>query len=240
MTEPPLLNLFLGLRDAGLPLGIDQYYLAIADKQAVARLCQTVWVKSRQQQRLFDQCWNEILSHPARLSKSPIIDSSNSKKSARSKTSSSDKSKPLNKIEENQNQPEEEQEEESLTPASSDAAVVTSVSTKLKEGDYFSVRRQQLRRGWRLLMQKLPSSIPSQIDIRETVTDVAKRGFFLKPVLTAPQIQSILVTVVLLSASGTIPATTSTTSVFGWCVVLQRGLLYRYEYAGKSTILVQI
>ncbi|MFS0518790.1 SUMF1/EgtB/PvdO family nonheme iron enzyme [Nostoc sp. UIC 10607] len=203
MSEPPLLNLFLGLREAGLPLGIDQYYLAeeallqsieagldIADKQAVARLCQTVWVKSRQQQRLFNQCWNEILSYPARFSKSPIIDSPNSKKSARSKPSSSDKSKPLNTIEENQNQPEEEKQEVSLTPASSDAAVVvTSVSTKLKEGDYFPVRRQQLRRGWRLLMQKLPGSIPSQIDIRETVTDVAKRGFFLKPVLTAPQIQ---------------------------------------------------
>ncbi|MEH2258506.1 SUMF1/EgtB/PvdO family nonheme iron enzyme [Nostoc sp.] len=200
MSEPPLLNLFLRLRETGLPLGIDQYYLAveallqsieagldIADKQAVARLCQTIWVKSRQQQRLFDQCWNEMISHPARLSKSPIIEPPIPEDTALSKTSSPENSKPPSAIDEHPNQPEKEPE--LLIPTPSDEAIVKAVSTKLKEGDYFPVRREQLQRGWRLLTQKLPSSIPSQIDIRETVTDVAKRGFFLKPVLTAPKIQ---------------------------------------------------
>ncbi|MEI2581756.1 SUMF1/EgtB/PvdO family nonheme iron enzyme [Scytonema sp. PRP1] len=202
MSNPPLLDLFLRLREAGLPLGIDQYHLAveallqsieagldIADQQAVARLCRSIWVKSKQQQRLFDQCWAEIVSHRTRLSKSFTIESTVEQQQALSESSSPDDTKSYIESEEAQNQQAEE-EEELLIPTPSNVAVVTSVSAPLKEGDYFPIRRKQLRQGWRLLAQKLPSSIPSQLDISATVADVAKRGFFLKPVLTPAQVKS--------------------------------------------------
>ncbi|WP_373529368.1 hypothetical protein [Nostoc sp.] len=59
LTEIPLLNdllkLFKGLRDCGLPLGVDDYLLAlealqggfgIGDRQALEQLCCTLWTKS--------------------------------------------------------------------------------------------------------------------------------------------------------------------------------------------------
>ncbi|UKO98536.1 SUMF1/EgtB/PvdO family nonheme iron enzyme [Nostoc sp. UHCC 0870] len=194
MSEPPLLNLFLRLREAGLPLGIDQYDLAvrtllqsvevgldIGDKQAVKQLCQTIWVKSRQQQRLFDKCWNEMISHPARLSESTIIKPPVGEPATPTDINKPEETKP---VEETEEPPKQEEEAEFVTTPISDNEVVTSISTKLKERDYFPVSRDKLRRSWRLLTQKLPSSIPSQIDIPNTVIDIAKRGFFVKPVLT--------------------------------------------------------
>ncbi|MDJ0696187.1 hypothetical protein [Mastigocoleus sp. MO_188.B34] len=77
MTEFPLLDLFLKLRETGLPLTIDQYYLAvdalsqsvetesleagldISDPLTVKQMCSTLWVKSRQQKKLFDECWED-------------------------------------------------------------------------------------------------------------------------------------------------------------------------------------
>jgi uncharacterized protein with von Willebrand factor type A (vWA) domain len=63
MDNLPLLELFTRLRDAGFPLGVDDYQAAleslqagfgIGDRAALARLCRTLWVKSEEEQRLFD------------------------------------------------------------------------------------------------------------------------------------------------------------------------------------------
>ncbi|MGD1701593.1 SUMF1/EgtB/PvdO family nonheme iron enzyme [Dapis sp. BLCC M229] len=42
---------------ASLEMGLD-----ISDKQAIARLYRTIWAKSREEQKLFDNCLNELLS----------------------------------------------------------------------------------------------------------------------------------------------------------------------------------
>ncbi|MGD1805228.1 SUMF1/EgtB/PvdO family nonheme iron enzyme [Dapis sp. BLCC M126] len=80
MKNPPLINLFWRLREAGMKLGISQYELAtqallesiemgldISDKQAIARLYRTIWAKSREEQKLFDNCLNELLSQQKNL-----------------------------------------------------------------------------------------------------------------------------------------------------------------------------
>ncbi|NEP04647.1 MAG: SUMF1/EgtB/PvdO family nonheme iron enzyme, partial [Okeania sp. SIO4D6] len=80
MKNPPLINLFWRLREAGMKLDISQYELAtqgllaslemgldISDKQAIARLYRTIWAKSRDEQKLFDDCLNELLSQQKSL-----------------------------------------------------------------------------------------------------------------------------------------------------------------------------
>jgi WD40 repeat protein/uncharacterized protein with von Willebrand factor type A (vWA) domain len=66
----PLLKLFDRLRKAGLPLGIDEYKLAlralqsgygIQDYEALARLCRTLWVKSEEDKLLFNYHFEQVI-----------------------------------------------------------------------------------------------------------------------------------------------------------------------------------
>ncbi|MEH1859947.1 MAG: hypothetical protein V7L21_18545 [Nostoc sp.] len=66
----PLLNLFDRLQKAGLPLGIDEYKLAlralqsgygIQDHEALARLCRTLWVKSKEDKLLFNYHFEQVM-----------------------------------------------------------------------------------------------------------------------------------------------------------------------------------
>jgi uncharacterized protein with von Willebrand factor type A (vWA) domain/WD40 repeat protein len=66
----PLLELFNRLRKAGLPLGIDEYNLVlqamqhgfgIADQEALARLCRTLWVKSGEEKLLFNYHFQQVM-----------------------------------------------------------------------------------------------------------------------------------------------------------------------------------
>ncbi|KAM3098015.1 hypothetical protein ACKFKF_18320 [Phormidesmis sp. 146-12] len=72
MNDMPLLNLFTQLRDAGVPLGLEDYEAVlrairagygIVDQGALARLCQTLWIRSEDDQRLFDYYF-ELLTVP--------------------------------------------------------------------------------------------------------------------------------------------------------------------------------
>ncbi|MDF5736071.1 MULTISPECIES: putative Ig domain-containing protein [unclassified Nostoc] len=70
MDNLPLLELFTQLRKAGLPLGVDDYQAVlkalqagygIENKAALARLCRTLWVKSKQDKQLFDYHFEKII-----------------------------------------------------------------------------------------------------------------------------------------------------------------------------------
>lgn len=72
----PLLELFTRLREAGLPLGIDEYQsvlqalqagFGISDKAALKRLCQTLWVKSAEERQLFEYHFEQIINSEAVL-----------------------------------------------------------------------------------------------------------------------------------------------------------------------------
>lgn len=72
MDELPLLELFMRLREAGFPLGIDEYNLllralqagfGISDCDALARLCCNLWVKSDEQKRLFDYHFEQVIGN---------------------------------------------------------------------------------------------------------------------------------------------------------------------------------
>jgi len=70
MNELPLQELFTRLREAGLTLGIDEYQLllqslqggfGIADKAALKRLCQTLWVKSAEEKSILEYHFEQVM-----------------------------------------------------------------------------------------------------------------------------------------------------------------------------------
>ncbi|MEH2138180.1 VWA domain-containing protein [Nostoc sp.] len=71
VNDLPLLELFTKLREAGLPLGIDEYQLVlqaiqagfgINDQAALKRLCQTLWIKSAEELQLFEYNFEQVMS----------------------------------------------------------------------------------------------------------------------------------------------------------------------------------
>ena len=82
MDELPLLELFTRLREAGMPLSLRDYELAVQalqggyglsvrgatpaeNRAALARLCRTLWVRSPDEQRLLDFYFEQLLSREA-------------------------------------------------------------------------------------------------------------------------------------------------------------------------------
>lgn len=74
MNELPLQELFTRLRQAGLPLGLNEYQLllralqggfGIADRAALKRLCQTLWVKSEEERQVFDYYFDQVIGETA-------------------------------------------------------------------------------------------------------------------------------------------------------------------------------
>lgn len=70
MNELPLQELFTRLRQAGLPLGLTEYQLllralqggfGVTDRAALKRLCQTLWVKSAEEQQLLDYYFDLVI-----------------------------------------------------------------------------------------------------------------------------------------------------------------------------------
>ncbi len=70
MNEPALLELFNRLREAGLPLGLEEYHLLLQavdggfgkdDRNALAQLCSTLWVKSEQEQLIFEEYFDQLI-----------------------------------------------------------------------------------------------------------------------------------------------------------------------------------
>ena len=70
MKDLPLLDLFTKLRSAGLPLGVDDYQAVLrslqggyglTDRVALARVCRMLWVRSADEQQLFDHYFEQVI-----------------------------------------------------------------------------------------------------------------------------------------------------------------------------------
>ena len=82
VNDLPLLELFTKLREAGLPLGIEEYQLVlqgmqagfgINDQAALKRLCQTLWIKSTEEMELFEYHFEQVIGNKAILATSPTL-----------------------------------------------------------------------------------------------------------------------------------------------------------------------
>ena len=77
-NDLPLLDLFMKLREVGFPLGIDEYRLLLralqngfgtANREALSRLCQTLWVKSVNDIRVFNVYFEQLIPESTVLQK---------------------------------------------------------------------------------------------------------------------------------------------------------------------------
>jgi uncharacterized protein with von Willebrand factor type A (vWA) domain len=105
-TEVPLLNvllsLFKELRKWGLPLGVEEYMLAlrslqagfgIGDRNSLERLCCTLWTKSEAEARLLKRLLNEVIKESEEIpqSTSTVLPSTERKTSQQSQPQTSSK-----------------------------------------------------------------------------------------------------------------------------------------------------
>jgi hypothetical protein len=102
IQELLLLDLFMELRKAGLRLGIDEYKLLQkalqvgfgTDRDSLKRLCQAIWVKSSEEQRLYNSLFEKLVPSLETQNPTSIVDkqSSSRTKSQTPQTKSESKS----------------------------------------------------------------------------------------------------------------------------------------------------
>ncbi|HEU5373865.1 MAG TPA: hypothetical protein VFV38_00350 [Ktedonobacteraceae bacterium] len=198
MDNLPLLELFTRLRQAGLPLGIDEYQLCIcalqhgfgrSDRAALARLCKTLWIKSGEEERLFEYQFAQIFpldpvsevdssalpasSEPPETSALPPISTETSASSL--PTSAPELTLALGE--------DEAQVARALRQTGSEENFERSLA--LETDEYFPITRRQMKQSWRYLRRPLRQGPHVELDIAATITQVGRLGMLLEPVLAA-------------------------------------------------------
>ena len=190
--ELPLLNLFAALRQAGLPLGIDEYLLllhamqrgfGIGDHEALRRLCYAVWTHSLDEQRLFDHHF-QLIFGPAQSSPEQLA--TGSRPSATEQPFAS-------------HIPSEGLAREQVTQLRNAAQVAWSLARVGRSeiassgegtwaGEFFPVTRRQMKQAWRHLRRPIREGPATELDLEETVKQIGRQGMLLMPVLRPPRI----------------------------------------------------
>jgi uncharacterized protein len=189
--ELPLIDLFTRLREAGLPLGIYEYRLLIkalqsgfgvASKETLADLCRTLWIKSADEDRLFNYHFDRVfVSKLERLDKQRDSD----KVPVDSATKSASESDAFSK------KPLFLKDELQLAGAIQTRANTmdeTFVNRFTQSDEYFPVTRRQMKQNWRYLRTMVREGSPSELDIDATVAQIERLGMLLEPVLVPRRI----------------------------------------------------
>ncbi len=206
--ELPLLDLFLRLRDADLPLGIDEYHTLIRalrlgfgtrDTESLRRLCQTLWAKTPYEERLLNYNFDSTLGRQvAEQGPVPV------------EVPPGDSEEPKSPIElSGVPQP---QSVPSLPGGIGSSAVSfgaadeiqmrRTVDTALEAsglpaqrfiltGAYYPVTRRQMKQSWRYLRRMLREGPSVVLNVEETVKKVGREGVLLEPVLEPRRINSM-------------------------------------------------
>ncbi|MEH1949730.1 MAG: hypothetical protein V7K77_22685 [Nostoc sp.] len=198
--ELPLLELFTQLREAGLPLGIDEYRLVLTalqegfgttDQKALAELCRTLWVKSQDEEHLFNYHFQQVITEPYPVK--PFVRKEEEKTSSRMQEA----------VESDDNySPELPNTTPATVPVSSElmevqdemqVAEAVQITTQKNEeitvnrftetDEYFPVTRRQMKQSWRHLRRMVRQGLPTELDIEATIEQVVRQGVLLEPVL---------------------------------------------------------
>lgn len=198
--ELPLLELFTQLREAGLPLGIDEYRLVLTalqegfgttDQKALAELCRTLWVKSQDEEHLFNYHFQQVIteSYPVK----PFVRKEEQKTSSRMQEAveSDDNYSPdlLNTTpgtvpvsSELMEVQDEMQVAEAVQITTQNNEEIT-VNRFTETDEYFPVTRRQMKQSWRHLRRMVRQGLPTELDIEATIEQVVRQGVLLEPVL---------------------------------------------------------
>ncbi|MEH2089088.1 hypothetical protein [Nostoc sp.] len=198
--ELPLLELFTQLREAGLPLGIDEYRLFLTalqegfgttNQEALAELCRTLWVKSQDEEHLFNYHFQQVITEPYPVK--PFVRKEEEKTSSRMQEA----------VESDDNySPDLLNTTPATVPVSSElmevqdemqVAEAVQITTQKNEeitvnrftetDEYFPVTRRQMKQSWRHLRRMVRQGLPTELDIEATIEQVVRQGVLLEPVL---------------------------------------------------------
>ena len=192
-SKLPLLSLFIKLRQKGLNLSADDYQMLLEvisepsqtgfnlqDRSSIIQLCRYLWVKSPEQERLFEACLEQMILQPlaSRLKiksgKKSDLQADSQAEVATSKADLDDDSS--------------SQTSEPTPDSSSEIQVVKSIRRIAKpddnydrfkvSGTYLPASREQMWQSWLALHRPLTTGVPTEIDIDATLADVKKKGMF--------------------------------------------------------------
>ncbi|ODH03012.1 hypothetical protein A4S05_21410 [Nostoc sp. KVJ20] len=198
--ELPLLELFTQLREAGLPLGIDEYRLVLTalqegfgttDQKALAELCRTLWVKSQDEEHLFNYHFQQVITEPYPIK--PFVRKEEEKTSSRRQEAveSDDNYSPdlLNTTpatipvsSELMEVQDEMQVAEAVQITTQNNEEIT-VNRFTETDEYFPVTRRQMKQSWRHLRRMVRQGLPTELDIEATIEQVVRQGVLLEPVM---------------------------------------------------------
>ncbi len=182
----PLLDLFTSLRRGGFSLGIDEYRLALSavqlgygtqDDAALARLCKTLWLKSRDEEEHFQSIVKAVLGRSPQAGPAnppPPIPPDRPTPSDQNKTGIP---QPFRQPDRDKSESEGTKfwlEEAESGPRTTPHAMPRKAASC---GDYFPVSRQRMRQGWRRLPRFLRQGPPMELDTEATIGQLAWERF---------------------------------------------------------------
>lgn len=216
----PLYDLFNKLRQSGLPLGVSEYELllralmagfGIADQNALARLCKTLWVKSTEEGEIFDYHFAEVMKQgiTSETAVFPQISSAETEAKITPETPKLPTSKPEidpnslpakplptptsnAKSTELQQPPVVEIEDEIQVAKSAVLSISSSDEITdaafLLTSDYLPVTKRQMKQAWRYLRRPVREGPRTELDVEATAKRIAQQGILLEPVLVPRRI----------------------------------------------------
>lgn len=191
----PLLELFIQLQDAGLPLGIDDYRamlhalqsgFGVKDRAALKRLCHILWVRSPDEGRLLDYHFEQMIPQQVDTKINPPAVKKVSRQIINLPVSSSFTPDKVT-VSEMTIQMDDEIQVAQAVQASSHS--YERLSTRyIPFDEYFPVTRRQMKQSWRYLRRPARDGAPVELDVEATVNEIGRAGIFLEPVLVPARI----------------------------------------------------
>ncbi|MGI2904648.1 hypothetical protein [Tolypothrix sp. VBCCA 56010] len=202
--ELPLLDLFTRLREAGLPLGIDEYRLILealqkgfgtTNQEALAELCRTLWVKSKDEEHLFNYHFQQVIS--ASSTNSAFTPTSPEKPDSSDTKTTKSSSQP--KPEQVENTPASVPVSSELIEVEDEMQVAEAVQITTNSYDeipenrftqtdeYFPVTRRQMKQSWRHLRRFVRQGLPT-LDVEATIDRIGQQGILLEPVMVPSRV----------------------------------------------------
>lgn len=199
IQDLPLHDLFYRLRKFGLPLGVSEYELllrslmagfGIADQNALARLCKTLWVKSAEEAQIFDYHFAEVMKQG--ITSETAVSSQTSSAETEAQTTPETPKLPDSEPAEPSQPPVMEIEDEIQVAKSA----VLSASRRdeiadaafLLTSDYLPVTKRQMKQAWRYLRRPVREGPRTELDVEATAKRIAQHGLLLEPVLVPRRI----------------------------------------------------
>ncbi|MDX2244919.1 MAG: GntR family transcriptional regulator [Leptolyngbyaceae cyanobacterium bins.302] len=208
--ELPLIHLFTRLQEAGFPLGLEEYFLllkalqkgfGLVNHEALAELCRTLWVKSRDEEPLFNYHFKQVMKPNPGISTSssnktegevlsdslePTLDQGKQDENLKSGDLPALYNTTLQEIVEVQDEIQVAQAVRITTCLNLNGEENT--HRFMQSDEYFPLTRRQMKQSWRNLRRMVREGAPVEIDIEATIEKFSRHEMPLNPVLIPTRI----------------------------------------------------